>query len=75
MKTPEDDAFDYVEQHAQKFVDAAERAQRSVDVDPYKTMVRNATIDEIADSLARFRGAFGEDTIASFTSYIRELKR
>lgn len=46
-----------------------------VDVDPYTTSVRNATIDEIADALARFRGAFGEDTIDSFAIYIRGLKR
>ena len=64
-----------MEQHATKFVDAAERAQRSVDVDPYRTMVRNATIDEIADSLARFKGAFGEDTVASFAVYVRNMKR
>jgi patatin-like phospholipase/acyl hydrolase len=75
MKTPEDEAFEFVEHHATKFVDAAERAQRSVDVDPYKTMVRNTTIDEIADALARFQGAFGEDTIDSFAIYIRGLKR
>jgi hypothetical protein len=75
MKTPEDEAFEFVEHHATKFVDAAERAQRSVDVDPYKTMVRNTTIDEIADALARFRGAFGEDTIASFAVWIKGLKR
>lgn len=75
MKTPEDEAFEFVERHATKFVDAAERAQHSVDVDPYKTMVRNATIDEIADSLARFKGAFGEDTVDSFAIWIRGLKR
>jgi len=75
MKTPEDEAFEFVEQHATKFVDAAERARHSVDVDPYKTMVRNATIDEIADALKRFRGAFGEDTVDSFAIYIRGLKR
>ncbi len=34
MKTPEDEAFEFVEQHATKFVDAAERAQHSVDIDP-----------------------------------------
>ena len=75
MKTPEDEAFEFVEQHATKFVDAAERAQHSVDVDPYKTMVRNATIDEVVESLRRFRGAFGDDTIASFAVWIKGLKR
>ena len=75
MKTPEDEAFEFVEQHAAKFVDAAERAQHSVDVDPYKTMVRNATIDEVVESLKRFRGAFGDDTIASFAVWIKGLKR
>lgn len=75
MKTPEDEAFEYIEQHAQKFVDAAERAQRSVDVDPYRTMVRNATIDEVVEALKHFRGAFGEDTVDSFAIYIRGLKR
>jgi hypothetical protein len=75
MKTPEDEAFEFVEQHAAKFVDAAERARHSVDVDPYKTMVHNATIDEVVAALARFRGAFGEDTIASFAVWIKGLKR
>ena len=75
MKTPEDEAFDYVEQHAKKFVDAAERAQRSVDMDPYKTMVRNATLDEVADALKQLRGAFGDDTIASFSVWIQGMKR
>ena len=75
MKTPEDEAFDYVEQHAKKFVDAAERAQRSVDVDPYRTMVRNATIDEVVEALKHFRGAFGDDTIASFSVWIQGMKR
>lgn len=75
MKTPEDEAFEFVEQHATKFVDAAERAQHSVDIDPYKTMVRNATIDEVVESLKRFRGAFGEDTIASFAVWIKRLKK
>lgn len=75
MKTPEDEAFEFVEQHATKFVDAAERAQRSIDVDPYKTMVRNATIDEIADALAKFKGAFGQDTVASFAVFVRNMKR
>ena len=75
MKTPEDEAFEFVEQHATKFVDAAVRAQSSVDVDPYRTMVRNATIDEIADELARFKGAFGEDTVSSFVVFIRGMKK
>ena len=75
MKTPEDEAFEFVEQHATKFVDAAERAQHSVDIDPYRTMVRNATIDEVVESLKRFRGAFGDDTIASFAVWIKGLKR
>ena len=75
MKTPEDEAFDYVEQCARRFVDAAERAQRSVDVDPYKTMVRNATLDEVVAALQQLRGAFGDDTIASFSVWIQGMKR
>jgi hypothetical protein len=54
---------------------AAVESVEPVDVDPYTTSVRNTTIDEIADALARFRGAFGEDTIDSFAIYIRGLKR
>ena len=70
MKTPEDEAFEFVERMAKR-----NEVQFTPDLNPYETVVRNRTIDEIVDSLARFKGAFGDDTIASFAAYIKGLKR
>lgn len=48
----------------------------SCDINPYETIVRNRTIDEIADKLeAEFKIPFAQDTVASFAAWIREMKR
>lgn len=70
MKTPEDEAFEFVERMAKR-----NETQFTPDINPYETVVRNATIDEIANALARFKGAFGEDTVDSFAIFIRGMKR
>ena len=40
------------------------------DLNPY----RNLVIEEICESLEQFKFAFGQDTIDSFTIFIRGLK-
>lgn len=35
---------------------------------------RAAVIDEVADALLKFKGAFGHDTVQSFAIYVRGLK-
>ena len=53
-----------------------EKPPETQDLNPYETMVRNRTIDEIADHLEdTFKIPFGQDTVASFAAYIREMKR
>ena len=68
-KTPEDEAFDDIErkQFQPKF---------EFELNPYEKMVRNKTLDEVADKLeAEFKIPFAQDTVASFAAYIREMKR
>jgi predicted MarR family transcription regulator len=36
---------------------------------------RNDTIEEVAQAIEEMRCAFGQDTISSFASYIRDMKK
>jgi hypothetical protein len=36
---------------------------------------RNDTIEEVAQAIEQMTRAFGEDTIASFASYVRSMKK
>ena len=72
MKTPEDEAFEELERKlGQKEVkDAMVNLNKELEV------YRNEIIEEVATELEReFTLPFGEDTIASFAVYIREMKR
>ena len=69
-KTPEDEAFDEVEQR-QKLYEFV----YTPGLDPYREKVRNATIDEVARAIEKFKTAFGPDTVASFATYVRGMKR
>jgi hypothetical protein len=40
----------------------------------FHQIVRNQTLEEAAQEIEKFKG-FGEDTIESFTVYIRSMKR
>ena len=69
-KTPEDEAFDDVEQRYKlhEFV-------FTPGLDPYREKVRNQTIDEVARAIEKFDTAFGADTVSSFATYVRGMKR
>jgi len=80
MKTPEDEEFERIEQ-AQKQIQATQAllheklrlATKEHDI-ANNNFVRNATLEEVAQEIEKFKG-FGEDTIASFTVYIRSMKK
>ena len=68
-KTPEDEAFEDIERKQFK-------PDFEFELNPYEKMVRNKTLDEVADKLeAEFKIPFAQDTVASFAAYIREMKR
>lgn len=46
-----------------------------VELDPYRTKVRNETLEEVAQALEAFHIPFGQDTINSFATFVREMKR
>ena len=68
----EDEAFDALEK-AQGW--HKQQISNKFDIDPYATKIRNATIEEVARAVEKFRGAFGNDTTSSFAIYIRGMKR
>ena len=69
-KTPEDEAFDEVEQRHKLY-----EFVYTPGLDPYREKVRNQTIDEVARAVEAFKGSFGQATVDSFAIYIRGLKR
>ena len=74
MKSEEDEAFDEIEQaQGWRKRQIADRVQ--ADIDPYTAKVRNDTIEEVAQAIEKFKGAFGQTTVDSFAVYIRGLKR
>jgi len=74
MKTDEDEAFDDLEK-AQGWRKRQIAEKVNVDIDPYTAKVRNDTIEEVAQAIEKFKGAFGQTTVDSFAIYIRGLKR
>lgn len=44
------------------------------EVKQFAAMVRNETIEEVADELEKFRWAFGGDTVNSFVVFVKGLK-
>jgi hypothetical protein len=44
------------------------------EVKQFAAIVRNETIDEVAEELEKFRWAFGGDTVDSFVIFVRGLK-
>jgi len=80
MKTPEDEEFERIELEQKRIIEIQEalreemkQASKAFDV-AYENYKRNEVLDEVAQEIEKFKG-FGEDTIASFTVYIRNMKR
>ena len=64
MKDDDDDIQDYV----------ASSGWRKRQVNEVYEKIRNDTIEEVAAEIEKMK-AFGNDTIGSFATYIREMKR
>ena len=80
MKTPEDEEFERIEREQKRIIEIQEalreemkQASKAFDV-AYENYKRNEVLDEVAQEIEKFKG-FGEDTIASFTIYIRSMKK
>jgi len=65
MKTPEDEEFERIER---------EKRINKIIADQRLYIHRNQVIEEVAQEIEKLKG-FGEDTIASFTIYIRNMKK
>jgi hypothetical protein len=79
MKTPEDEEFERIEREQKRINEEQEKLRNEIaDQKLYLYTVvqitRNQAIEEVAQEIEKFKG-FGEDTIASFTVYIRNMKR
>jgi hypothetical protein len=72
MSTEEDEAFEMIEQ-AEGW--RKRQIANQADVDPYTTKVRNDAIEEVAKSIEKFKGAFGQSTTDSFACFVRGMKR
>ena len=76
MKTEEDEAWEDMERKQSSGWRKKQVAEKvNVDMDPYATMIRNRTIEEVAEALMRFEGPFGRDTVESFAIYVRGMKK
>lgn len=74
MKTEEDEAF---EELAKRQGDWGLQGSRKHQIMRYaETAERNAVLEEVAKELeTKFTGSFGRDTVASFTAFIRNMKK
>lgn len=71
-KTPEDEAFEELERKLGQKEVADAMANLNKELEVY----RNEVIEEVASKLEQeFIIPFGQDTVASFAVYIREMKR
>lgn len=75
MKTEEDEAFEAIEKRAQGW-----RKRKIAEIEKdfdleYDNMKRNEVLEEVARELEQFYTPFGQDTINSFATFIREMKR
>jgi hypothetical protein len=73
MKTDEDEAFEEIErkQNAQGW----RKRQIANAVDDDIMCYRNDVLEEVARALEQFHIPFGQDTINSFATFIRDMKR
>jgi len=79
MKTPEDEEFERIEREQKRINEEQEKlrneiADQRLYLHTVVQITRNQAIEEVAQEIEKLKG-FGEDTIASFTVYIRNMKR
>jgi len=80
MKTLEDEEFERIERDQKRIMETQEALREELRIaskafdEAYENYKRNEAIEEVAKEIEKFKG-FGEDTIASFTIHIRNMKR
>jgi len=74
MKTPEDEEFERIEREQKRINEEQEKLRSELYLYTVVQITRNQAIEEVAQEIEKFKG-FGEDTIASFTVYIRSMKK
>jgi len=74
MKTPEDEEFERIEREQKRINEEQEKLRNEMYLHTVVQITRNQAIEEVAQEIEKFKG-FGEDTIASFTVYIRSMKK
>lgn len=73
--TPEDEAFDHIEQMNRVKKSFEEEMQRRAKTQQqFYDELRNQVIEEVALHIEKLKG-FGQDTIHSLAVYIREMKK
>jgi hypothetical protein len=71
--TEEDEAF---EELAKRQGDWGLQGSRKHQIMRYaENAERNAVIEEVAQELDKFAGAFGRDTVQSFAAFVRGMKK
>lgn len=68
--TEEDEAFKELEDRLGRQQVKTAMVRLDKELDTY----RNEVIEEVAQAIERFRGAFGNDTVSGFAIYVRGLK-
>ena len=74
MKTPEDEEFERIEREQKRINEEQEKLRNELYLYTVVQITRNQAIEEVAQEIEKLKG-FGEDTIASFTVYIRSMKK
>ena len=80
MRTEEDEAFDALEKSQgwrKRQVDALIEEDMEIPMQQHReaiAQVRNQTLEEVAHEMEKFTFAFGVDTVASFTAFVRGMK-
>ena len=74
MKTPEDEEFERIEREQKRINEEQEKLRNELYLYTVVQITRNQAIEEVAQEIEKLKG-FGEDTIASFAIYIRNMKK
>jgi len=74
MKTPVDEEFERIEREQKRINEEQEKLRNELYLYTVVQITRNQAIEEVAQEIEKLKG-FGEDTIASFAIYIRNMKK
>ena len=72
--TPEDEAFNDIERMSSVKQEIVRMQMKAKTQQEFYDELRNGVIEEVAQEMQRFVG-FGQDTISSFATYIRGMKK